>query len=290
MPLLSAFTIVRNARQLGYPIIESITSILPIVDEYVVLVGSSDDDTRELVASIDDARIRIVDTTWNMSADRGSRMLADKTNEALDLCHGTWCFYLQADEVVHQEDLAAIIDACTRYRDDERVDGLVFDYVHLYGSYSVVAKARWAYRREVRIVRRDSGARSVGDAQSFLIAGTRKPRVRPAGAQIYHYGWVHPAPRMRVKRAMRAQLYRRPELLEGIADREVPQRYGLRRFEGDHPAVMASLVAGQDWSFEPRINLRHWTGRDVKSLLSDLLELVLRRRVGERKKYVVIAD
>jgi len=288
--MLSGFTIIRNARQLGYPIVESITSILPIVDEYVVLVGASGDGTRELVTSIGDPKIRVIDTDWNMSTGRGARLLADKTNEALDLCEGTWCFYLQADEVVHQSDLTAISAACARYSDDARVEGLLFDFVHLYGSYSVVAKARWAYRREVRIVRRDAGARSVGDAQSFLIAGTRKPRVRLAGAHIYHYGWVHPPHRMRIKRANRADLYQRPELLKDLAARPVLQRYGLRRYDEGHPTVMAALVAAQDWKFEPGFNLRHWNSRDVKSLLSDLLELVMRRRIGERKKYVMIPD
>ena len=100
MKTLSGFTIVRNARRLGYPIVESIRSILPIVDEYVVLVAASEDDTRDLVASVGDPKVRIIDTDWDMSTDRGARLLADKTNEALDLCEGIWCFYLQADEVV----------------------------------------------------------------------------------------------------------------------------------------------------------------------------------------------
>lgn len=287
---LSGFTIVRNARLLGYPIIESISSILSIVDEYVVLVGKSDDDTLDLVKSIADPRIRVLETEWDISSARGSRMLGDKTNEALDLCRGEWCFYLQADEVVHQRDLPAIRAACDRYCDDLRVEGLVFDYLHLYGSYSVIAKARWAYRREVRIVRRGARARSVGDAQSFLIDGTRKPRVRPSGARIFHYGWVHPPERMRVKRANRATLYKRPELMNNIAIRPVLQRYGLHRYDGDHPDVMLPLIQGQDWTFEPAFNPRHWNARDVKSLLSDVLEFVIRRRVGERKKYVLIPE
>jgi hypothetical protein len=287
---LSGFTIVRNARRLGYPIVESIRSILPIVDEYVVLVAASEDDTRDLVASVGDPKVRIIDTDWDMSTDRGARLLADKTNEALDLCEGVWCFYLQADEVVHQRDLPAIAAACARNQDDARVEGLLFDYVHFYGGYSVVATARWAYRREVRIVRRDAGARSVGDAQSFLIGGKRKPRVRPANARIYHYGWVHPAARMRVKRANRAELYRRPELMKNLELRPVLQRYGLRRYHDDHPAVMAAQVRAQNWTFEPRFNPRHWNARDLKCMLSDLLELVLRYRVGERRKFVVMED
>ncbi|MEO8192919.1 MAG: glycosyltransferase family 2 protein [Gemmatimonadales bacterium] len=287
-PFISAFTVIRNARILGYPIAESIRSILPIVDEFVIGVGESEDDTLELLASIDDPRIRIFESGWDMSRPKGGRLLADKTNEALDRCSGKWCFYLQADEVVHERDLPAIRAACEAHSDDERVEGLLFDYVHLYGSYSIVATMRAAYRREVRIVRRSSGARSVGDAQSFLIGGKRKPRVRLANATIYHYGWVHSPERLRRKRANRAVLYERPELLDGIEQMPIRQVYGLRRFRGSHPAVMADIVAQQNWQFEPRLDLRQWNRRDYKNLASDMLELVIRRRLGERKFYTLL--
>jgi len=46
---VSGFTIIRNARLMGYPIIQSVSSILDIVDEFVIEVGQSDDDTVELI-------------------------------------------------------------------------------------------------------------------------------------------------------------------------------------------------------------------------------------------------
>jgi glycosyltransferase involved in cell wall biosynthesis len=285
---ISGFTVIRNARILAYPVAESIRSILPLVDEFVIGVGDSDDDTREMIESIGDPKIRIFDSTWDMARPNRGRLLAEKTNEALDRCSGVWCFYLQADEVVHEKDLAAIHAACTAHADDETVEGLLFDYVHLYGSYSIVAKMRAAYRREVRIVRRTSRARSVGDAQSFLIDKKRKPLVRLARASIYHYGWVHSPERMRRKRANRAVLYERPELLEGIEDMPIRQAYGLKPFRGSHPEVMREIVANQSWHFEPRLNLRHWNRRDYKNLASDVLERVIRRRIGERKLYKLL--
>src|SRR5688572_33231185 len=96
-PFISGFTVVRNARLLGYPVVESIRSILPIVDEFVVGVGSSDDDTREILMSIGDPKLSVFDSDWDLSRANGGRLLAEKTNEALNRCAGEWCVTLQGD-------------------------------------------------------------------------------------------------------------------------------------------------------------------------------------------------
>ena len=46
---ISGFTIIKNAIINDYPIVEAITSILPVVDEMIVLVGDSTDATREII-------------------------------------------------------------------------------------------------------------------------------------------------------------------------------------------------------------------------------------------------
>ena len=58
---------VRNAVKFDYPIVESIKSILPIVDEYMVAVGNSDDGTLELIRSINSPKIKIIETIWDDS-------------------------------------------------------------------------------------------------------------------------------------------------------------------------------------------------------------------------------
>ena len=58
---VSGFTFIKNAEMLGYPFIESIQSILPIVDEFVIAVGKSDDNTLEIIKSIKDDKIRIIE-------------------------------------------------------------------------------------------------------------------------------------------------------------------------------------------------------------------------------------
>jgi len=63
---ISGFSFVRNGIKLYYPVVESIKSILPIVDEFVIAVGKGDDDdtTREQIAAIGDPKIKIIDTVW----------------------------------------------------------------------------------------------------------------------------------------------------------------------------------------------------------------------------------
>lgn len=286
--LISGFTVIRNAVLMGYPVVEAIRSILPIVDEYIVAVGAGDDATRDLIASIDSTKIRIVDTVWDRSRNTGGHMLAEKTNEALAMCRGVWCFYLQADELVHERDLPVIRAACERLRDDVRVEALLFRYTHFYGSFSIIATSHNWYRNEVRIVRNGIGARSIGDAQSFMIAD-HKPRVVRSGATILHYGWAKRPERMGRKMARFHYWYfGSAEEKTEDADFAFRQMYGLRPFTGSHPAIMRELVAAQDWEFSPTFKPGDWTRKDWTMVLSRAAELLTGRRWGERKKYRLI--
>ncbi len=286
--LISGCTVIRNAVLMGYPVVEAIRSILPICDEYIVAVGAGDDDTRALIASIDDPKLRIVDTVWDRSKNRGGHMLAEKTNEALAMCRGMWCFYLQADEVVHENDLPVIRAACERLRDDGEVEALLFAYTHFYGSFSVIATSHNWYRNEVRIVRNGIGARSVGDAQSFMVAD-HKPRVVRSGARILHYGWAKPPERMGRKMARFHYWYfgAQEEKTEDPTF-QFRQMYGLRPYTGAHPAIMHDIVAAQDWSFTPEFKPSDWNAKDWKMVLSRAAEVLTGRRWGERKKYRLI--
>jgi hypothetical protein len=285
--LVSGFTVVRNAQLMGYPITQSIRSILPLVDEFIIGVGQSDDGTKELVQSIDDAKIRTFDTFWDTARTTGGLILSEKTNEMLAHCRGDWCFYLQADEVVHEQDLPVIRASMERYRGDDRVEGLLFRYLHFYGSFGVVATARNWYRNEVRIVKRSAGARSVRDAQGFRV-GERKPHVRPSGGTIYHYGWVKQPEAMGRKHKYMIRWWHGNKYEGAFDDFAYKCSYGLKYFDGSHPALMRDLVASQDWEFKLAGGRRDWEMRDYKNLLSDVLERFAGHRFGERKNYILL--
>ena len=103
---VSGFSFIKNAVKFGYPVTESIQSVLPLCDEFVIAVGDCNDGTRELIQSINDTRIKIIDTVWNENLRTGGAVLADETNKAFQAIapDSDWAFYIQGDEVLHEQD------------------------------------------------------------------------------------------------------------------------------------------------------------------------------------------
>jgi glycosyltransferase involved in cell wall biosynthesis len=177
---------------------------------------------------------------------------SDLTNLALEACTGDWCVYIQADEVLHEDDLPRIRERCEALRDDDRVEGLLFDYLHFFGDYRHVQRGQGWYPREIRVIRNGIGARSVRDAQSFRRRGERRLSVASAHARVFHYGWARHPERMRAK--VRAFWSHRglSSPPGGYGDDVGSYDYGplgrLPTWDGAHPAVMADRIAAMDWS------------------------------------------
>ena len=162
---VSGFTIARNVVVHDYPLAESIRSILPLVDEYIVNVGESDDGTLDLIRAIQSPKIKIVETRWDERLNADGRIFAEQTNLALSHCTGDWAFYLQADEVVHEDALPGIKSAMETSLMDSGVLGLMFRYLHFFGDYYSVNP--WQHGKEIRIIRNAGAVKSSGDASGF---------------------------------------------------------------------------------------------------------------------------
>lgn len=289
---VSGFSFVRNAIDLYYPVVESIRSALPLCDEFVMAAGDSTDGTTALLRGIADPRLRIIETVWDQSQFVRGASNAVQTNIALDACGGDWCLYLQADEVLHEADLEPLRQRMRAYQDDPRVDGLLFEYLHFYADYDHVQAGHAWYRREVRIVRGGRGIRSWKSAQGFRRADGRKLRVVPAGARIFHYGWVRPPRRMTAKARALAEVHLGaagarayvPDIEQGY---DFGQLHGRTRFPGSHPAVMRERIAACDWRVEPTATVRKHD-RPSQRLLSFVENQVLGFRVAEHRNYVLI--
>lgn len=252
---ISGFTIIRNAVMNDYPIVEAIRSILPVVDEMIILVGDSSDETIGLMESINDPKIRIHHSVWDASLRSGGTVLAVETNKAFQLTdpESDWAFYIQGDEVVHEKYHAAIRTACEKYKNDKRVEGLLFKYLHFYGTYDYVGDSRKWYDHEVRIIRNDRKIAAYKDAQGFRI-GETKLRVKPVDAYIYHYGWVKSPEQMMKKQKQVSQYWNSDEnIREFLAS---PDFYdfnefdSLQRFNDTHPAVMKDRIQRKNWQVE----------------------------------------
>lgn len=278
---ISGFTIVRNAVKLQYPVIQSIHSILPICDEFIVNVGDGEDTTLDLIKSIQSPKIKIVQTQWNLA--QGPTVLSEQTNIALSHCTGDWAFYLQSDEVIHEADLGKLKRSMKRYLLDSKVDALRFQWFHFYGSYYRYRIDRGWYQKQDRIIRNNGTIRSCGDAFAFERVDAAPLRFKKTGCFLYHYGWVFSEEVMAKRRLNQGTIW-------STADRDKEKATGryeygdLERFPvyfGTHPAVMKDLIAQNSLSLQDWEHIRH------RSWWNPLLWLRLRYKTSQRIKYSI---
>jgi hypothetical protein len=284
---VSGFTLVRNAIKLDFPVEASIRSILPICDEIVVNVGRSDDDTLELVRSISDPKIRILETEWDMS--RRNAVLGIETLRAMRACSHPWGVYIQADEVLHERGAEELAAAIQHHDADSRVEGLLVRYLHFYGGFDSIATHRRWYRREVRAVRLapELDIRPFEGAQGFRVGPElRKIRARLTGAEMFHYGWARPAQALREKRDLGRTMYPWRN-----ADTSLPLLAwipGIQRFQGSHPRVAQSWIEARRQDPERVIEPRRFRWRFLRYYVSTVIERVTGVRVFEFRNYKIV--
>ncbi|MDO9359743.1 MAG: glycosyltransferase [Polaromonas sp.] len=241
---ISGFTFIRNGVELGFPFEASIRSLLPLVDEFVVAVGQGSDDTLARVRAIGDPKIRVIETLWNeRMADRGF-VYAQQKMIAQYACTGDWAFYLEGDEVVHEDDLPAIRASVERHHANPEVEALVFDYRHFYGSAQWVSISPGWYRRECRLIR--NTIRSYApDGQYWLITTEHKkprnPKAALANAHIFHYGWIRRNEDMQ-KKLDQVSKYWADSTKMQVRYSQFDGR-ALAPFTGTHPQVAAEWLA-----------------------------------------------
>lgn len=294
-PTISGFSFVRNGMRFDFPLRESLASLLAVCDEVVVAVGASDDGTLDVVRSLDDGRLRIVETVWDDGLREGGRVLAQQTDIALAECRGDWCVYLQADEVLHEDDHDRLRAAIARARDDERVEALLMRYLHFYGSYDYVGVGRQWYRQEIRAIRNTGRVVSWGDAQGFRRrdddGAFAKLRARRADVRIFHYGWVkHPKVQMEKQRAANRFWHDDEWIDRNIARAELfdyGSAHALERYRGTHPAVMRERIdESRAWAtdFDPnRLLAKPWAMR-----MTDWIEAHTGWRIGEYRNFIEV--
>ena len=274
---VSGFSFIKDAIKYDYPIVEAINSVLPICDEFVIAVGKSSDSTLELIKSIPSEKIRIIETEWDEANREGGRVLAIETNKAFAevAADSDWAFYVQGDEAIHEQYLDEVHNAMLKYKDDGRVDGLLFNYLHFYGSYDYVGSSSKWYNREIRVIRNDKSIYSYRDAQGFRIGENKKLNVKPINAYMYHYGWVKDPRVMQQKQENFNKYWHDDQWMdENIAKVEefdyanIDQ---LQHFTGTHPKVMQKRIATKNWKFDFDLSMNKTSRKEkIKRFLSKL--------------------
>ncbi|MCB9361471.1 MAG: glycosyltransferase family 2 protein [Flavobacteriales bacterium] len=284
---ICGFTIIRNAIKFDYPVVESITSILPICDEFIVAVGNSEDETLALIKSINSPKIKIIETVWDDSLRVGGQVLADETNKAFDAITDDfdWCFYIQSDEIVHEKYHGEIKKQLQLENDNSSIDGLLFKYKHFYGSYDYVGVSRKWYRHEIRIIKNDKTIRSYRDAQGFR-KENQKLKVKAIDAYIYHYGWVKHPEQQQAKQQSFNKMWHDDNWMKQNVKNVDEFDYSaidlLEKFDGDHPKVMQKRITNINWSFNfDPTNIK----LPLKLKITHFIEKLTGYRIGEYKNY-----
>ena len=266
---ISGFTFVRNAVKFDYPIIESINSILPIVDEFVVSVGNCDDGTLELIRSINSPKIRIVHSVWDDSLREGGKVLAVETDKAFAQISpdADWAFYLQADEVVHEKDLPNIVKAAKQHLHNKKVEGLIFEYKHFYGTYDYIGDSRRWYAYEIRMIKNNKDVYSYRDAQGFRTGKDRKLFVKHAHASIYHYGWVrHPHKQLEKLSNFYGLWNGAGYNVPDLADKDQYDFFknvdSVTVFKEQHPRVMQKRITEKNWHLDLDVTKKKFSLKD----------------------------
>lgn len=241
---ISGFTFIRHGSLLGYPYIESLCSLLPLCDEVIVAVGAGQDDTLACIQAIDDPKLRVIETTWNEAMRDRGYVYAQQKMIAQFNCSGDWAFYLEGDEVLHEQDIPIIRANLQKYLDNPQVEAFVFDYYHFYGSPDTLAISPGWYRRAPRVIRNNIRNYSP-DGLFFVVMDKNKrgryPNAALAKVPIYHYGHVRTVANMQAKIQQVNQYWgHTPPPFDSYGNID-PQALG--KFQGNHPAIMQNWLA-----------------------------------------------
>lgn len=262
---VSACTFIKNGQILGYPFVESIRSILPIVDEFIIAVGQSDDDTLIILRNLNEPKLRLIETVWNENMIAKGYIYGQQKMLAQFACTGEWIFYLEGDEIIHESDLSLIQASMQRHLHDNKVEALIFDYLHFYGNANTYLWSPGWYRRAPRIIK--ASVRSYApDGLFWLVLENNKtgryPKATHTGATIYHYGWIRSETQMNLKSSQVEKYWNKKN--NTIDYREMDSRI-LREFVGTHPAVVQNWLPKETGLFQTnptyqpnRKQKKHW--------------------------------
>ena len=287
---IAGFTIIRNAIKFDYPVVEAINSILSICDKFYVGVGNSEDETRKLIENINSDKIIIIDTVWDDSLRTGGKILSIETNKIFDAIPAEfdWCFYIQSDECVHEDDLPKLKNAMEEFKTNQNVDGLLFEYKHFYGQYNYIGIGRRWYKHEIRIIKNNKKIRSYKDAQGFRTIEGKKLRVKKSNAFIYHYGWVKPPKAQQAKQANFHKMWHNDEWMKSNIPNTEEFDYSnidlLDIYKGTHPKIFQDRIAKANWKF---VYNKNKVKTSLKYKFLFWVEKYTGLRIGENKNYIL---
>ena len=112
IPTLSGYTTTKDCIEQGYPFREAIKSMLNFCDQVVVVDGGSTDGTWEELKSMSamqgDGRLIVEKRERDWNHKRFAVFDGLQKAYARSLCTGDWCWQMDSDEIVHENDYEKI--------------------------------------------------------------------------------------------------------------------------------------------------------------------------------------
>lgn len=297
---ISAYGYVRNGFLYGVPFLESMQSVLPVCHEYIAVVGDSTDGTREAIQNLNNPKIKIIDTIWDETLRKEGKIFAQQSNIGLDHCSGDWVFHIQADEVIHENDLPKITELITKYNDNPKVDGFLQPFLHFWGDYNHIRTSRRVHRNEVRVFKNSPKIRAYRDSQGFrkfhslenYKNGTEngiKLNVIKLDAPVFHYNAVRSLRAMELKSNNFQYYYGNTDEalkeLPDISHFNYHQVDRVGKFLGTHPKVMEETISNYLYTFVHDKNQAVWKTKDkYLQKIEDFLGV----RLFEYKNYKLV--
>lgn len=257
---IDGFTYVRNGFKMGYPFMASIQSVLPIVNKLIVVVGNSEDGTREAIANLKNEKIIIIDSIWEEEKRKNGSIFKEQANIGLAKVTGDWALHIQADEVLMENAKERIIEDIKKANEIEKVDGLLFPFYHFWGDYQHIRNTRRTHAFEIRAFKTGRNIQSYKDSQGFrkFPLATKdeigeKLNVLKITTPIYHYSYTRNPKLMNKKSNYFHRFWHSNEWLEKNTkelDFDFNEVDKLELFKASHPKYMKETISNQDWDFK----------------------------------------
>lgn len=116
-PTISGYTTVLNCIKQSYPFEQCISSMLSFCEEVCVVDGGSTDGTWEKLTewASKEPKLKIKQITRDWNHPRFAVFDGMQKAEARAMCKSTFCWQMDSDEIVHEDDVQKIIDLCSKF-------------------------------------------------------------------------------------------------------------------------------------------------------------------------------
>lgn len=266
--MITGHLIIRNGFKYDYPWLEAIDSILPAVDEFILLEAYSEDDTYKACLELAEKhkKIRLIRGSWSpqteIEKERPYFALARLTNKCIFFVETDWHIQIQGDEVLHHDYIDYVKDLPNKLK-GTFYDSARVHYHHFVANYQTTFP--FIYENRVRIARKDSPWRSMGDACELGMGASNKVFDTPI--MYHHYGKIKPSNLAMLKEKDFQSMFKAvgfpdPKLAEMGDDvdyfylfKNAYEKGLFKNFKGTHPKAMEARIkqAKEDgWEqFEP---------------------------------------